>query len=617
MIYSLSIGLGAHSTTAAIAPGGPPRVLQVTGEGSSLPSALWLDPAGSWLAGTSALSRAAAAPEHFERAIVAAAGEGAVLLGDRLVPVADALGALIARVLAAAREETGGDPLDVRLTHPVHWHLPRREVLRQAARSAGLGDVTLIAEPVAAATRLGRQQTAVDKRMAILDIGGYSGAATVLRRTPGGFAVTGSPAVSDRVGGEQVDQLIIEHLGRGAAGVHPDWPRLLDPAGERWRRAAVELRDAVRTAREQLSGRVAAQVRLSALGMDVQLTRAELEPLLLPVIDEAIDLLVTALNAAGVEARDLSALYLIGGASQSPLVADRVWERLGIQPELASDPQSVTVLGAAEGIAEHRTAQGVRFRGRLAGTIVNPLWKSGTVAAARLALLGDGVVVTAADSPRAGTGVVALAGAAEQRLMAVSAAYASIELAAASVLGRDGGLQRRYLVTEHGQRAEYVERYLEIGERWLTLTAPERASVVLDSLRIEVPRADPVRCFELRIGGDVPQGWAATEFVELTRDKNGLRLAGESFEIAPHLLTAWHTDWCAATYLAPRYAQVQHGRASFLGRHDAVATTFRDAGDGAFTRIWSGFVDGRGYRVTATAPQRLALPLVGSQMTLT
>lgn len=619
MIYSLSIRLGASSTAAAITPGGPPRLLDIAGEGTSMPSAVWLDPAGGWLAGTSALARAAAQPDCFERAVPRAAGEGAVLLGTRLVPVAEALGALITRVLANARESTGAEPLDVRLTHPVHWHRPRYEVLEQAARAAGLGAVTLIPEPVAAATRVGKQQIAMDTCLAILDVGGASCTATVLRRTPAGFVVTGTPVVSDQLGGDLVDQLIIDHLGRGAPGVHQDWPRLLDPPDEQWRQAALDLRDAVRKAKEQLSGRVAAQISLPALGMEVQLTKSELDPMLLPVVDEAIDLLVAATAAAGVEPRDLGAIYPIGGASRSPLVADRVWERLGVQPELASEPDSVSVLGAAEGIAGHRLAGGVRFRGRLAGTTVNALWKAGTVAAARLMLWGDGATVTVTDSPRAGSGAAALAAAAEQGRLGSMAGFADIELAPVRIFDRDSGLQRRYLIAEGGQRTEYVERYLEIGERWVTLTAPERASVLLDNLRIEPPRADPARFFELRIGAVVPLGWESGEMVELSREQNGLRLIGESFPAAPDQAQARHAQWCALTFPGPRYVEVQRGRAGFLGRHEAVASTFRDTGDGSYTRVWTGFIDGRGYRVTATAPskQRLALPLVGSQMTLT
>jgi Hsp70 protein len=614
MNYSLSISLGTASTAAAVAPGGPPRLLDIAGEGTSMPSSVWLDPAGGWLAGTSALARAAAQPECFEAAAPRAVGEDAMLLGGRLVPVADALGALLTRILAAARESTGAEPMDVRLTHPVHWHRSRCAVLEQAARAAGLADVTLIPEPVAAAARLGKQRIAMDQSFAILDIGGTSGTATVLRRTPAGFTVTGPPAVSDRIGGELVDQLIIDHLGQGAAGVHPDWPSLLEPGDERWRQAALDLRAAVRAAKEQLSGQVAAQVKLPALGIEVQLTRSELEPMLLPVVDQAIDVLVAA---AGAELSTLGAVYLIGGASRSPLVADRVWERLGVQPELASDPESVSVLGAVEGIAGHRLSGGARYRGMLAGAVVNPVWKAGTAAFARLALFGDGTTVTVTDGPRAGAGTAALAAAAESRLASMPG-FASVELAPVRVLDADG-LQRRYLVAEGGQRVEYAERYLELGERWLTFTAPERVSGLLDDMRIEAPRVDPARYFELRVGSALPQGWQAAELIELLREQNRLRLTGESFPAAPDQVAVQHAQWCTVTFPMSRYVQVQHGRATFLAGQEAIATTFRDSADGSCTRVWSGFIDGRGYRVTATAPgkQRLALPLIGSQMMLT
>ncbi|HEY1616501.1 MAG TPA: Hsp70 family protein, partial [Streptosporangiaceae bacterium] len=196
--------------------------------------------------------------------------------------------------------------------------------------AAGFGDAGLISglisEPLAAAAGVGLRPERTTGPVAFLDIGGATTTATVLRAGPDGFAMAGPPAVREHLGGQDIDRLIVAHLGEGAAGQHEDWPDLMTPASERFRQGALDLRTAVRAAKHQLSQRMAAQVAIPVLGLDVQLTRPELERLMPPVLDEMVEVLRQALAAASVAAADLAGLYLIGGSSRIPLVADRVWE---------------------------------------------------------------------------------------------------------------------------------------------------------------------------------------------------------------------------------------------------------------------------------------------------
>jgi hypothetical protein len=193
-----------------------------------------------------------------------------------------------------------------------------------------------------------------------------------------------------------------------------------------------------------------------------------------------------------------------------------------------------------------------------------------------------------------------------------------MELVPAQVLGRDGGLERRYSVVEGGRRVTYLEWYLQLGGRWVVVAAPEQAREVVSRLVVEAPRADPTRFFELRIGGDVPVGWIAAERLIMVRSRSVHQLVAES-DPNPEESIRRDSGWFARRFPSPRYAETARGRSRFLGGIDAMTVTLRDSADGSYTRVWVGLVDGRGYRIVATVPwtERLGLPLVETLMLVT
>jgi actin-like ATPase involved in cell morphogenesis len=522
---------------------------------------------------------------------------------------------LITEVLTAVGRTGSPVPADVRLTYPVHWKSARCGALRAAARQAGLANVSLVPEPIAAVKRLGREKVPERSHVAILDIGATGVRAAVVRRSPDGLQVIGPPGVRQHLGGADIDQLIVEHLGRGLAGRQEAWGGLLAPADEASRQASMELRAAVQKAKHVLSGELAAQVVIGSLGLEIQLTRPELERLMLPVITEAVDLLADTITAAGLQAAQLAAVYLVGGSSQIPLVADMVWECLQVQPEVAAKPEAAVAFGAAAGVAGEHFERGSHFRGRLAGATTNPLWRHGCAGTASLFLQGDGVLVRVTDSPAQGPDVAALAAAVEARLKAgAGAGYVGAAPQPVAVLKHPNGLERAYTMLVGGQRVAYLDRYLQLGERWLVISGPASAREVTDRLVIEPVRADPARFFELRIGADVPEGWLAAERIELVRNRSGHGVIAESYPAATDVAA-----WYASRFPAPRYTEMGRGKSAFLGSRPADTVTFRDNAEQVVTRVWSGVIDGCGYRTIVTVPraERLALPLLEGQMLLT
>jgi molecular chaperone DnaK len=346
--WHLGIDFGTSFTVVAASRDGTATVIDVESNGSSrMPSSVFFTQDEEFLVGTAALHQAVFNPERFEPTPKRAIGEGEIFLGDQLVPVVDLVAAVLRRVYSEACRQQGETvPATVCVTHPADWSATRLNVLREAIEKSGMRAATLVPEPVAAATRFA-MATPMGKCIAVYDFGGGTMDAAVLRRTDQDFTVAGQPAGRDPLGGEDIDRRIIDYVGTLVGEEDPDWLALLDAENTKDRHNAATLRAEVRRAKETLSEVSACQLWLPGLERAIQLTRVELEGLIASDVDATVDTLQRALEDAHETPADLAGIYLIGGSSRIPLVADTIWRRLEVRPVVQDNPKSVVALGAS------------------------------------------------------------------------------------------------------------------------------------------------------------------------------------------------------------------------------------------------------------------------------
>ncbi|AVT35132.1 Hsp70 family protein [Plantactinospora sp. BB1] len=344
----LAIDFGT-SNTVAVVRGVDGRGRPLLFDGTPLlPSAVCLDLNGPPLTGRDAVRAARLDPARFEPAPKRRIDDGTVLLGDREVPVAELVGAVLRRVRVEADRQLGGVD-EVRLTHPVRWGERRRGVLVAAARAAGLPPPRLVAEPVAAAAHypavLG---TAVPpgRALAVYDLGGGTFDTAVVRRTAAGFDVLAESGLTD-LGGLDFDQALVEQIGRDhAAGRTEQWHGLLSPVDPHQRRARELLYDDVRAAKELLSRAASAQLHLPALDLRAHLTREELESLIRRQLQQTVDCLARTIADARLDPADLVGIFLVGGSSRIPLAARLIHAELGVAPTTLEQPETAVAEGA-------------------------------------------------------------------------------------------------------------------------------------------------------------------------------------------------------------------------------------------------------------------------------
>ncbi|SDZ08918.1 Hsp70 protein [Amycolatopsis xylanica] len=347
----LSVDLGTSNTVAVLAAHGrPPRVVEVDGS-ANMPSAVFATEDGTLMIGRDAERRARLDPTRFEPNPKRRIDEQTLLLGTDIVPVNEALAAILRRVLDETRRQLGGEsPDEVRLTHPAQWGPVRRNVLLSAARLAGMGNnITLVPEPVAAAAHFASfpgKALAPGQALAVYDLGAGTFDVAVVGATQNGFTVLAEDGLPD-LGGLDVDQALMVHVGREVSHKDPQrWQHLLRPESTPDRRTRRALQEDVKAAKEALSRHPQTEVPMPEPFSDVLVTRAELEALVRPSMLRSVELLSRTVRSAGLSPDRLAGIYLVGGSSRLPLVGSLIAEKLGVVPGSLDQPETAVALGA-------------------------------------------------------------------------------------------------------------------------------------------------------------------------------------------------------------------------------------------------------------------------------
>ncbi|MBT0769829.1 Hsp70 family protein [Kineosporia sp. J2-2] len=358
MTYGLGIDLGTTFTTAAVSSGGEPRMVPLSERQAVLMrSVVRIEPDHLAVAGSTRSGSPAIAAHRFRRHL----GDSKNLtVAGRTVNPAALLTTLLANVLDRVAWSEGAPPDQVVLTCPAVWGPYRREQLIEIARRAGLArhQVTVVSEAEAVTAHHLLSHPLPDPALlAVYDLGGGSFDATLTYRHDRGtggaggtgvLGVLGVPESLEWFGGVDLDELILRQVDETSSGALS----LLEGRLPEQAVTMDRVRQACVRAKEKLStvppdGQVLVQAPLPGQDRPVRISRAQLEGWTRPYLEAGLPSLRRAFESAGVHARDLSAVLLVGGMAHVPLVVSMLTDDLGRPPYVPSEPQQVTALGAA------------------------------------------------------------------------------------------------------------------------------------------------------------------------------------------------------------------------------------------------------------------------------
>lgn len=420
--YALGVDLGTSHTVAVLRrPDGHTRPLLVDGQ-PIIPSGVYADADGLLHAGRDAQRLARTDPGRYEPNPKRRIDEPTVLLGDRRYPPAELLAATLHAVARAAVEAVGFLPPAV-LTCPATWDAARRQVLADALAAAGWPSAAehtlsgptppgtrLLREPVAAAryyTQVLRRPVPVGGTIAVFDFGAGTLDVAVLRNEgadpwgDSGFTVVTAGGADD-LGGLDVDAALLGRLGELVAEAHPDrWERLTRPESATQWRERHELWENVRGAKEMLSRVPAAPVAVPGVEAAVTLTRADLERVAAPLLGRAVAVTREVIASAGLDAQQLSGLFLVGGATRMPMVARLLHAELAVAPTVLEQPELPVAEGALTDLPLPRRA---RAADAFAAPALAPAQPAGAPRPGPLAPAPQAAAPAAPDVPDDGVG---------------------------------------------------------------------------------------------------------------------------------------------------------------------------------------------------------------------
>jgi Fe-S protein assembly chaperone HscA len=251
--------------------------------------------------------------------------------------------ALILKELKRRAERHLGRSVDKAvITVPAYFNDAQRQATRDAGRIAGLDVLRLVNEPTAACLAYGLQRKN-EGTIAVYDLGGGTFDVSILKVKDGVFEVLATNG-DTHLGGDDFDRVLVDLF---LAEIRAD--QGVDLAGDP--EAVQEIRLGAEAARVYLS-REERTVFTLPVGLPRrvyrrELTRAELERLIEPVVARTLAPCRMALFDAGLTREAVDEVVLVGGATRTPLVRRRVAELFGRPPHGELNPDEVVALGAA------------------------------------------------------------------------------------------------------------------------------------------------------------------------------------------------------------------------------------------------------------------------------
>jgi molecular chaperone HscA len=223
------------------------------------------------------------------------------------------------------------------ITVPAYFNDAQRQATRDAGKLAGLDVLRIVNEPTAASLAYGLGlDPSEEKTIAVYDLGGGTFDISLLRITGGIFEVLSTNG-DTYLGGDDIDQAIVSRwmavhsISQDIMTAYPD--------------LAQALRLHAEAAKKLLSSQEYFQEDLRDLRLE--LSRAELETLIKPLLDRTLACCRQALADAGLKVQDIEEVVMVGGSTRIPLVKEAVSEFFGRRVHDELNPDEVVALGAA------------------------------------------------------------------------------------------------------------------------------------------------------------------------------------------------------------------------------------------------------------------------------
>jgi molecular chaperone DnaK len=365
----IGIDLGTTNSCVAVMEGGSPAVIPNAEGNRTTPSVVAFSKTGERLVGQVAKRQAITNPANTVfsikrfmgrkssevteemkmvpfKVVSAANGDVRVSAGGKEYSPPEISAMILTKLKEAAEAYLGEKVTRAVITVPAYFNDSQRQATKDAGQIAGLTVERLVNEPTAAALAYGLDKKK-DETIAVYDFGGGTFDISILEVGEGVVEVKSTNG-DTHLGGDNIDHRIIDWiLAEFKKDQGVDLSK--DPM------AMQRLKEAAEKAKIELSNVVETDVNLPFITADasgpkhlqLKLTRAKLEQLVEDIVTKSVAPCKQALKDAGLTAKDIDEVVLVGGQTRMPRIQALVKELFGKEPHQGVNPDEVVAVGAA------------------------------------------------------------------------------------------------------------------------------------------------------------------------------------------------------------------------------------------------------------------------------
>ncbi len=375
MAKVIGIDLGTTNSCVAVMDGGTPRVIENSEGARTTPSIVAFSKDGERLIGQPAKRQAVTNADNTIFAVKRLIGrrfEDPMTQKDMsLVPYTITKGKngdawvkagnedyspsqisafILQKMKETAESYLGETVTQAVITVPAYFNDAQRQATKDAGLIAGLEVLRIINEPTAAALAYGLDKQD-GKTIAVYDLGGGTFDISVLEIGDGVFEVKSTNG-DTFLGGEDFDNMMVEHLASKFKAKEN-----MDLRTDKL--ALQRLKEAAEKAKIELSSAQTTEINLpfitarmeggatTPLHLVETITRSDLEKLVASLIQRTLEPCKKALADAGLTAKDIDEVVLVGGMTRMPRVREVVKDFFGKEPHTGVNPDEVVAMGAA------------------------------------------------------------------------------------------------------------------------------------------------------------------------------------------------------------------------------------------------------------------------------
>lgn len=348
----LGIDLGTSNSAAAVIISGKPTIIPsaegISIGGKAFPSYVAFTKDGQLLVGEPARRQALLNPEGTVYAAKRKMGTDYKykIFGKEYTP--QQISAFILQKVKKDAESFLGEKVSKAvITAPAYFNDNQRQATKDAGAIAGLDVVRIINEPTAASLIYGIDKLEKEQKILVYDFGGGTLDVTIMDFGGGVFEVL-STSGDTQLGGTDMDNAIIDFITN-------DFKKKEGMDLKKDKNAFIRIRDAAEKAKIELSTSMATEINLPYITANqegpkhlvMQITRAQLEELVSPLVEKTKISITNALENAKLDKKDIDKIIFVGGPTRMPIVQKVIENFLGKKIERGVDPMECVALGAA------------------------------------------------------------------------------------------------------------------------------------------------------------------------------------------------------------------------------------------------------------------------------